>query len=264
MKVEAYGISDIGMKRVKNEDSFLINKDAGLFVVADGMGGHAGGEFASRLAVETIGARLKDVGTPPRDVRSAPDYYIEQITSAIKEAGKRIYEEAERNPMLKGMGTTAVLMFARDERIYIAHVGDSRAYLVRDGRIVRLTKDHSLVGEQIRAGLLPESAEKNHKFRNIITRSVGFQEDVEIDIRVDLPVEGDRYLLCTDGLTTLVDDDEILDVVAENSVEEAVQLLIDLANMRGGDDNITVVLAEVKDVKGDVTLDPSEESTIGM
>lgn len=258
MKIDFFGQTDVGKKREKNEDSLLIIDSIGLFMVADGMGGHQGGECASRLAVKTVGDVLKQVFEDPEatlteDVlfdRSNPG---EILKYAIRQASHRIFEEANRNPHLKGMGTTAVTLLFRDGRGYIAHVGDSRAYLVRDGRVKQLTTDHSLVVEQLRAGFITEDEMKKHKFKNIITRSVGFQSDVDIDLLVRELEEGDRFLLCSDGLTNLVDDGDLGKVVSKNPAKEACQKLIELANKRGGDDNVTAIIASVLEAENALT-----------
>lgn len=256
MNIGVFGISDVGMRRERNEDSYLINKEIPVFAIADGMGGHVGGKFASHLAIQTIEEILS--GMDNEDLTTC-------LKNSIKEASRRIYLEAKKDPSLKGMGTTSVVMIFRNNKVYIANVGDSRAYLVRNGKITQLTEDHSLVGEQLRAGVISEYAARGHKLKNIITRSVGFQEDVEIDIMVRILQDGDKYLLCSDGLTNMVSDDEILDVVMGNPIEEACHILVDMANARGGDDNITIILSEVAGI-GDLTHTDmaDDESTIGI
>ena len=270
MEIKVFGISDVGMRREKNEDRYLVNKDLNVFMVADGMGGHVGGEYASSLAVEIVEEIFSDMADNSEASffeknNIGEEDYNSQLKHAIKRASTEIYNKAEKDSTLKGMGTTSVVLLVRNNRVFIANVGDSRGYLVRNGEIFQLTEDHSLVGEQLRAGVISERAAKGHKLKNIITRSVGFQKDVEIDVTVKVPQEGDKYLLCSDGLTNMVEDKEILEVIEENDLEEAGKVLIDLANARGGDDNITIILSEVSDV-GD--LDESEElddeSTIGI
>ncbi|HSA58537.1 MAG TPA: Stp1/IreP family PP2C-type Ser/Thr phosphatase [bacterium] len=250
MKIECYGLTDVGKKREKNEDSLLVNADLGVFMVADGMGGHLGGEFASKIAVKTVEETLQKLLSDPEST-IATDHVFDRsdpgelLKYAIRVASQRIYDEACRNTNLRGMGTTAVVLFLQDGKGFIAHVGDSRAYLIRDGAIRQLTADHSLVAEQLRAGFITEDELKHHKFKNIITRSVGFQNEVEIDLLIrDLEV-GDRFLLCSDGLTNLVEDTDLHKVVLKSAPKEACRKLIDLANKRGGDDNVTVVIANV-------------------
>ena len=243
------GITDVGMKRQRNEDNYLINDELQLYVVADGMGGHAGGEFASQIAVTTV----EEVFVNIRDERSVSDngpatrdmLIQEKLKYAIRLAGKRIYERAQVETEYRGMGTTALVIYMGKRRGYVAHVGDSRAYRIRNDEVVQITEDHSLVNEQIKAGLINKDAAKSHKLRNIITRSLGYQEEVEIDTQV-LEVEpGDTYLLCSDGLSNLVEDHELGELLAQNTFQEAAMGFVDLANRRGGDDNITCVMARV-------------------
>lgn len=250
MKVDIYGLTDVGKKREKNEDSLLVNADLGLFMVADGMGGHLGGEYASRIAVKTVEEIVRQLLDDPDATISADIVFDrsdpgEVLKYAIRIASQRIFDEAARNPNLRGMGTTTVALLLRDGKGFIAHVGDSRAYLVKGGEIKQLTADHSLVAEQLRAGFITPEELKNHKFKNIITRSVGFQNDVEIDLLIrDLDTD-DQFLLCSDGLTNLVEDADIGKIVSKNGPKEACRKLIELANKRGGDDNVTVILARI-------------------
>lgn len=265
MHIESYGLSDVGRKREKNEDSFLIHPQLNLFLVADGMGGHVGGELASRLAVETIEKTLTELlrdpeATLPESAEVVPGDYQSYLQYAISRASFEIYDRTRKDSKLQGMGTTAVLLFFYNNLSYIANVGDSRAYRFRSRKWKQLTKDHSLVGEQIRAGVLMPKEARDHRLKNIITRSVGFQEEVEADITAKKAQPGDIFLLCTDGLYNLVDDEEMEEVVSEQPLAEACRHLIDIANARGGDDNITVVLAKV------LTLgeEEPEESTVGL
>ena len=263
MKITSCGITDVGQKRQNNEDNFLINDEINLYVVADGMGGHVGGEFASQIAVTTIEEVIQNVEVDPEATRpdwgalgSAVAISGEKLKYAIRLAGKRIFDRTNDEPELRGMGTTTVAMLFDQNKVFLAHVGDSRAYLIRGATVSQVTEDHSLVNEQIRLGLITREAARNHKLKNIITRSVGYQEDVEIDTIVRPVDKGDRFVLCSDGLSNLVDENEILDVVGANqSTEIAAQKLIDLANSRGGDDNITLIIAQVDE------LDPEAEYT---
>lgn len=265
MKITSVGITDVGQKRQNNEDNFLINDEINLYVVADGMGGHVGGEFASQIAVTTIEEVIQNVEVDPEATR--PDWAAlgstvaiagEKLKYAIRLAGKRIFDRTNDEPELRGMGTTTVAMLFDQNRVFLAHVGDSRAYLIRGTDVSQVTEDHSLVNEQIRLGLITREAARNHKLKNIITRSVGYQEDVEIDTLVRPVEKGDRFVLCSDGLSNLVEEPEILDVVGSApSPETAAQRLIDLANERGGDDNITLIIAQVDE------LDAEPEYTEG-
>lgn len=245
-RVVAYGQTDVGRRRERNEDAFLINPDLQLYIVADGMGGHVGGGFASRMAVNTIEEVVTQLTADPEatledgeEVR--PNDYKSLLRYAVQTASHRIYAKAGEDPALRGMGTTTVALLVRDQKAYIANVGDSRGYCIRGSEMKQVTVDHSLVGEQMRAGIISESDAKGHRLRNIITRSVGFQDLVDIDVAVRPVKVGDIYLLCTDGLTNMVEDPEIFSVITHNSLRGACQQLIDLANERGGDDNVTVL-----------------------
>ncbi|HVO30623.1 MAG TPA: Stp1/IreP family PP2C-type Ser/Thr phosphatase [bacterium] len=268
MKITSCGITDVGQKRQNNEDNFLINDEINLYVVADGMGGHVGGEFASQIAVTTIEEVIQNVEVDPEATR--PDWQAlgssvaisgEKLKYAIRLAGKRIFDRTNDEPELRGMGTTTVAMLFDHNRVFVAHVGDSRAYRIRAGAVNQVTEDHSLVNEQIRLGLITKDAARTHKLKNIITRSVGYQEDVEIDTLVQPVEKGDRFLLCTDGLSNLVEEHEILEVVAANSGEQAAQKLIDLANSRGGDDNITLIIAQVDELDTESTETTKDDGT---
>ncbi len=256
MRLDFFGMTDVGKRREKNEDSLLVSDPLGLFVVADGMGGHLGGEYASRLAVKTVEEAMGQLQNDPEATipveipfdRSDPG---EHLKYAIRLASHRIFEEAHTSHNLHGMGTTAVALLIRDGKGYIANVGDSRAYLVRGHEIVQLTSDHSLVAEQLRAGFITEEELKHHKFKNIITRSVGFQSDVEIDLLIRDLDPGDRFVLCSDGLTNLVEDKDILKIVSKNPAKESCQKLIELANKRGGDDNVTVIVCNIEETSNE-------------
>ncbi len=263
MRIKSFGMSDVGRRREKNEDSFLINDELSLYTVADGMGGHLGGDIASGLAATTMEEVVKALESDPEmtlqeGATFKPGEYQGYLRYAIKLSSKRIFERAHDDQNLRGMGTTMVAILFRDNKIYIANVGDSRAYRIRSAEISQITKDHSLVGEQMRAGILTEAEAKSSRLKNIITRSVGFQEEVEADIDIRVVREGDRYLLCSDGLSNMLDDDEIRDVVATNGLKKACQRLIDIANERGGDDNITVILTEVDGLDDDDTASEGE------
>ena len=251
MRVTSCGMTDVGVKRTNNEDNYLINEELQLFVVCDGMGGHVGGEFASAIAVNTveevISAMEFQPSSPPGPA-DASDVLREKLRYAVRLAGKRIYEKALEEPEYNGMGTTCLALLVAAGNAYLAHVGDSRGYLVREGRIEQLTEDHSLVNEKIKAGLLTPEQAKTHKLKNIITRSLGYMEDVEVDLQVRALRRGDRYVLCSDGLSNLMDTGEIGDAVLEYGPQESVRRLIQIACDRGGDDNITTIVARVDEV----------------
>lgn len=266
MEISVFGTTDIGCRRERNEDSYLINTDYKLCVVADGMGGHLGGEFASRLAISTIEEVVSELMQDPdttlqSNIEVRPGDYKSYLKYAIGVAGNRIYERASRDPSLHGMGTTIVALLFADDRAFYAHVGDSRCYLIRSGKIKQLTQDHSLVSEQLKAGIIQPSDVRNHKFKNIITRSVGFQEDVDIDIDAKQVRTGDKFLLCTDGLTNMVSNEDILAIAAEKSPRDACNELVERANENGGEDNITVIVCEVEAVE---KIPLADEETEGI
>ncbi len=249
MEVKAFGLSDVGRQRQHNEDYFLVDDELQLFVVADGMGGHAAGEVASRIAVETI-AEL--VSAPDEPDGTWPHPYDEQygrstnrLIAALKLANSRVLEAMRKDARLRGMGTTVVALLVHEDIVSFAHVGDSRAYLIRNGAISRMTNDHSWVFEQVEAGLLTEAEAEKHPLRNVITRALGGALTIVPDAR-ELPVEpSDIYLLCSDGLTGMISEDQILEIVSRQpeDLEAAGNALVALANENGGLDNITVVLA---------------------
>lgn len=253
MKINAYGLTDIGRKRMHNEDCFLINDDLGLYMIADGMGGHSGGEYASRLAVDTVEEVVKQLLADPEatvisGVNTEEADFSDRLRYAIQVASKKIYDRAFYDTSLKGMGTTSVVAMFHEGKVYIANVGDSRAYLFHANKMRQITSDHSLVNEQLKAGLISKQDIKGHKLKNIITRSVGYQESVEIDLKkYDLHM-GDKIFLCSDGLSNMVEDEEIEKVITHYSVREACKKLIDLANEKGGDDNITVLLMSIAEL----------------
>jgi protein phosphatase len=232
----------VGRKRQKNEDSYLINDELNLFIVADGMGGHAGGEYASRIAIQTIEQRFQD---------STKDTEIEGeniLRGSIQDAGLKIVAKAEEDRALKGMGTTVIALHLDGKRCVLGHVGDSRGYLFRDGVLEQLTEDHSLVNEQVKSGLITAEEAKTHQFKNIITRSVGVTPEVEVDVVTKKLKMGDAFLLCSDGLSNLVEAREMERELREKEPILAAKYMVDLANKRGGDDNITLVLIEILDV----------------
>ena len=245
MQIRSAGKSDVGRVREQNEDSYLVSDELGLFIVADGMGGHLGGQTASSLAVKTIGdvisSRRDEVsaGAASTPLESVPVPRI--LADAVRAACLAIYETAQADPELQGMGTTVTAMMVCSDRAFVAHVGDSRCYLQRGDRVMQITDDHSLVNEQIKAGLITREQARSSRLKNIITRSVGFEKDVAVDTFALPVVVDDRFLLCSDGLANLVDDTEIGLALSSLPILDVPGKLIDLANERGGDDNITVV-----------------------
>ena len=226
------GLSHPGRKRRRNEDAWVCHPP--LFAVADGMGGARGGEIASRVAATALGESVDGSGEA-------------RVVALIQEANRQVYERAREDSDASGMGTTITVAIFEDGIVSIGHVGDSRAYLIRDRNVDQLTEDHSLVAELVRTGRLsPEEAE-THPQRSVITRALGTDPDVDVDSFAVEAKPGDVFLICSDGLTSMVDDETILDVVERNRAEldEAAKELIAAANRNGGEDNITVVFFEV-------------------
>jgi PPM family protein phosphatase len=231
MRFEAEGVTDVGRRREGNEDGMLVNDDLGLLAVADGMGGHRGGEVASATALESLRASVASGMA---------------IREAIQAANDAVLERAADDPALSGMGTTLTAgTLAAGDTLILGHVGDSRAYLLRDGELRQLTEDHSLVEEMVRDGRLTREQAEHHPQRSVITRALGVEAGVDVDVDpIDLQA-GDRLLLCSDGLTTMVPADLIADVLtSEPDPGVAAGRLIQAANAAGGDDNITAVVAD--------------------
>jgi len=254
MKLIAAGQTNVGRKRSHNEDNLLLVTAENLFAVADGMGGHASGEVASQLAVETLSDFFKrtsenDEITWPFREEKGLKYEENRLVTSIKLANLRIFETAHSEPRLKGMGTTIVGALFTNGTAYLGHVGDSRAYRIRDGAIEQLTEDHSLLNDYIKANKL--SAEEIDAFphKNVIVRALGMRESVQVDIsRLD-PQNNDLYVLCSDGLSGMITDPEILNIVdaAAADIEGACNALIDAANEQGGVDNITCVVVKISE-----------------
>ncbi len=251
MRVTSCGITDVGLKRSHNEDNFLINEELNLYVVADGMGGHNGGEYASAICVNTVEEIVENMelgDAVPVEEDDPVDLVREKLRYALRLSGRRIYEKAAESPEFHGMGTTAVALLIDAGNAFVAHVGDSRLYLVREDTVQQVTEDHSFVARQVKAGALTEEQAKSHRMRNVIYRSLGYQEDVEVDVQVLALRKGDRFLLCSDGLSGHLEEFEIFDHLKNHAPQEASRRMIDLACERGGDDNITVVVALVDEV----------------
>jgi PPM family protein phosphatase len=234
------GASDVGQVRQANEDSLYLG--TAVFVVADGMGGHVGGEVASRIAVETMEAELE---------RDGPHRVLDFVT-AVQAANDRVWTQSEQDPDLAGMGTTVVAIGLVEEegetRLAIVNVGDSRAYRLSAGELDQISDDHSLVGELYREGRISAAEAQNHPQKNIVTRAVGIDRYVDVDEFQVLPRTGDRYLLCSDGLTDEVSEDDIADVLRRiDDPEEVARDLVRRANESGGRDNITIVVVDVVD-----------------
>lgn len=252
MEVKAYGLTHVGRQRQHNEDAFLVEDDARLFLVADGMGGHAAGEIASRIAVDSINEFIvhtrEDDGTWPHAYDEHYRRSTNRLMAALRMANTRVLEAMRKDARLRGMGTTVVACLVDEATISVAHVGDSRAYLIRDGEISRITNDHSWVFEQVQAGMLTESEAEKHPLRNVITRALGGALQVTPDASEVESRPGDVVLLCSDGLTGMVPESEILKLVTGSGTDLslACQQLIDAANERGGLDNVTAVLVRAE------------------
>lgn len=257
MKLQFYGASDVGRKRDLNEDSFIVSEKAGFILVCDGMGGHAAGEVASRIAVETIETifqldqnRIQSVLSEIDD--SFPET-AKKLNTAIRMANRRIYRMALQNPTQTGMGTTVVsLAVTLDGLACIAHVGDSRAYRIRRGEIEPLTVDHSFIAELVQDRELTKEEAKSIGPKNVITRALGTKYAVKVDLRIEPMEEGDIYLLCSDGLSGQVEDEEIRKTLIETNgdLKLASERLIQKANDSGGPDNITVALLHAIEIPG--------------
>ncbi len=237
-KITIKGLTDTGMVREKNEDAIGYDSALGLVVLADGMGGHRGGEIASQLAVDTV---IKAYfASEDRDVVTA-------LSRSLLEANRAIIDRSHGDVELFGMGTTCTTMVLTHGEAYFAHVGDSRAYVLRNGEITQLTEDHSLVGEMVRSGILSDEDAQHHPKRNVITRSLGTSEDLAADFPASpyKVLDGDLFLLCSDGLTALVSDEEVGEILTAHEPKEACQALVDSANNKGGKDNITVQVVKV-------------------
>jgi PPM family protein phosphatase len=236
MKLSAAALSDVGMRRSANEDAYALAPKLGLYLVADGMGGHVAGQLASHLAAEHTVRALEKVAAREATL-------TEKLRYCVAAANHRVFATAKEKPEVAGMGTTMVALLAGGGRLALAHVGDSRAYLVRGGRIRQLTDDHSLVAELVRRRQISPDAAQDHPHRHVLTRAVGVRRSVDPDLAELTPAPGDVIVLCSDGLTTHVQDPEIAALAAaEPDLEQACARLVGLANARGGDDNITVAL----------------------
>ncbi len=252
MHARSSGLSDVGVIRSHNEDCFEIDPENQVFVVADGMGGHSHGEIASRITVDSIRdfvLRTADAdATLPFELDTHLGRHGNRIRAAIRVAHDQVLKAIRQDSSLHGMGTTVVGLLLDGNSIAVAHVGDSRAYRLRNGRFELLTQDHTWVNEQVVAGFLSEEQARSHPLKNVVTRALGGDTDVEIDVQ-EYPVElGDLFLLCSDGLTTMLTDDEILSRLdAEGSLEESCSRLVRDANSRGGYDNVSVVLVRIED-----------------
>jgi serine/threonine protein phosphatase PrpC len=249
LRIEVAGETNVGMKRTHNEDNFSILEESGLYIVADGMGGHASGEVASKMAVDAMkeffAATANDPErTWPYKMDRSKGYEENRLITGIKLANLRIYESAQRDPRQRGMGTTIVTMFAVEDGVYVAHVGDSRVYRVREKQIEQMTEDHSLLNDYIKMKRLTAEEIANFPHKNVIVRALGMKDTVKVDTRFEQPRANDVYLLCSDGLSGPVTDEDMLQITTTTAdLKSAATKLIERANANGGPDNITVVLA---------------------
>jgi PPM family protein phosphatase len=277
MRAIASGMTDVGLQRDHNEDSYAVLSEYDLFIVADGMGGHRAGDIASKLATDSIAdffrSTSREDATWPFHFDTSLSEEENRLVAGIRVANRQIFERSIRSRDCAGMGTTVVgALFSRKKnRIYVGHVGDSRAYRVRKGSISQLTRDHSLFNDYIMA--MPELTEEQRAElpRNVITRALGMQDSVVVDLISDEPQPGDVYLLCSDGLSGMLTDDQILDIVS--STEEASEVcrrLIAKANENGGEDNITALVIRIDEreieteLPNSTTLGPPAESQVNV
>lgn len=252
METQAWCRTSVGRVRKENEDAYIADPEQGIFVVCDGMGGHAAGEVASRTSVEVVASELRQVMHVIRELdakNSTADrqHVCELLDAAVQSACKRVFDIAAGNPDYRGMGTTMSVLVVAGAMGYVAHVGDSRIYMVRGGRIYQLTEDHTVVSEQLKRGLLTPEEAKDAPYRSVLTRAVGIQEYVQVDT---LPFEilpADYFLLCSDGLSNYLKPDEMLHSLqgTGSAANEVPTRLVEQANERGGRDNITCVLVDV-------------------
>jgi PPM family protein phosphatase len=234
MKISVGAKTDVGLVREGNEDSYLVEEP--LFVVADGMGGHLAGDVASSIAVDVIARRAQDTDLSEED----------GLRTAVREANAAIWERSQDDSALRGMGTTCTLVLVVDSEARFAHVGDSRAYLFREGELSQLTEDHTLVGRMVREGRLTAEEAEHHPQRSIITRALGVDSDVAVDTFSQELIEGDRLLICSDGLTSMAPADAIAGTLSsESDPQRAAESLVQLAIEHGGEDNVTVVILDV-------------------
>ncbi|MBQ1945695.1 MAG: Stp1/IreP family PP2C-type Ser/Thr phosphatase [Clostridia bacterium] len=235
--MRAYPVTHTGLVREQNEDTVRVAEGAcGLYILADGMGGHLAGEVASRMTADEMEKRLFACAEPSTEI----------MREAIQQTNAIVYEKQLTEPEMHGMGTTLTALWEGREHVYIGHVGDSRAYLFRDGVLRQMTEDHSMVGELLRAGAITAEQARNHPRRNVITQAVGTDISVQPDVFQIIKTPGDIWLLCSDGLTDMVEDAFIAQTMAENAPAAATQLLLDEALKNGGKDNVSVMLLEVE------------------
>jgi protein phosphatase len=254
MKLSYQAVTDVGRKRKGNEDSLFLNPEERLFVVADGMGGHAAGEVASKIAADSINEFVTLTGgdeeiTWPFGLDESISYDGNRLKTAIRHANRRVLEATREKTEYEGMATTVAAVLVDGDLANLGHVGDSRIYLFSNGEFSQLTSDHSWVNEQIHNGVLSADQARNHPLRNVVTRALGGKLELSVDMQVRKMAGGEMLLICSDGLTTMVPDEDIKHLLEESGgdVDKAAHALVDEANARGGEDNITVVLLKFEE-----------------
>jgi serine/threonine protein phosphatase PrpC len=253
MKIASFGGTDTGKQRNNNEDAYLLNDALCLYVVADGVGGNEGGEVASRIAVETLAEGLPDLlgegdRTPPLACALSADPSLSALEHAFTLSNRRIRQVREQRPEISSMGTTLTALLVRKGRAFIAHVGDSRAYLFRAGAFRQLTNDHSIVAQQVLAGAITPEQARRSPYRHVITRALGMDDRVAVDTIAQDIQQGDIFLLCTDGLTEMVEDEVLGGILTGADAPDAVPKLLAAANKQGGVDNITAVVVRIEKI----------------
>ena len=232
--MKAYSRSHVGLVREQNEDTVLTDEQNGLYILADGMGGHQAGEVASLMAATIL-----------RDALAGQEPSVDKLTRGFRRANDAVYEKSLADSQYSGMGTTMTALWDDGDYLLLGHVGDSRAYVFEDGKLRQVSVDHSVVGDMVRSGAITAAQARVHPYRNVITRAVGTEDTIRTDV-MELPkMAGARWLLCSDGLTDMVEDDEIADTLRSCDGEAAVERLIELALLHGGKDNVSVLLLEV-------------------
>ena len=252
MRIEVAGKSHVGMKRNINEDSFLVMPEQRLYCVADGMGGHFAGEIASKIAIDELAEFFRLTSTDrdvtwPFKMDKNRNYDENRLATGIKLANARIYEAASGDPNYRGMGTTIATVHFAETSVYVGHVGDSRVYRFRNGTLELVTEDHSLLNDYLKAKKLSPEEIEAFPHKNVIVRALGMKDTVQVDVGRFEPEDGDVFLLCSDGLSGMVSDEEIGEALRETSdLEEACSKLIERANAAGGNDNVTCILARCR------------------
>ena len=253
MNIEVFGNTHVGMKRTHNEDNFLLLPEERLFCVADGMGGHASGEIASKIAVDELAEFYRFTGkdqdaTWPFKMNKQLNYDENRLSTGIKLANSRIFERAAVEAKYRGMGTTIVSIFFQPQTVYVAHVGDSRVYHFRQGALRQVTEDHSLLNDYLKAKKMTQEEIEAFPHKNVIVRALGMKDQVQVDVARVEPQDGDCFLLCSDGLSGMVTHAQMTEVLTNGgeNLEAACGRMIELANAAGGTDNITCILARYR------------------